>query len=41
MLYQLVEVTACEVGTADTALKQDIAGEHTVVFFTIIHQTAG
>ena len=41
MLYQFVEVATCKVGAADTALEQDIAGEHTVVFFAIIHQATG
>ena len=38
MFYQFIEVASCEIGTTDAALKQDIAGEHAVVFLAIIHQ---
>ena len=40
MFYQFVEVAAGEVGTADAALKQYIAGEHAMVCRAIVHQTA-
>ena len=40
MIYQFVEVAAGEVGTADAALKQYIAGEHAMVCRAIVHQTA-
>ena len=32
---------SCEIGTTDTALKQDVAGEHAVFFLAIIHQATG
>lgn len=41
MLYQFIEVTSCEISAADAALEQDVAGEHAVVFFAIVHQAAG
>ena len=41
MLYQFIEVASCEISAADATLEQNVTREHAVVFFAIVHQTAG